>query len=120
MLGLFELICALEEHRTKHGIDDVAIVRVEQLAPFPWDKVREEIERYPNAKHMWTQEEPKNMGAWAHVQPRIRTAILELADRPVGARHARYVGRSSTAATAAGYGALHTEEQKAVVSEALS
>ena len=66
----FELV----EHREKLGITDVAIVRVEQLAPFPWDKVAEEAACYKNADVMWVQEEPKNMGPWSFVQPRIATA----------------------------------------------
>jgi 2-oxoglutarate dehydrogenase E1 component len=115
----YELLAARQAEGGESA-HDVALVRIEQLFPFPFDLVGAEVAKYPNAEVVYAQEEPKNMGAWAHVQPRIRTAILELADRPVGARHARYVGRSSTAATAAGYGALHTEEQKAVVSEALS
>jgi 2-oxoglutarate dehydrogenase E1 component len=109
----------LDEHRTKHGIDDVAIVRVEQLAPFPWDKVREEIERYPNAKHMWTQEEPKNMGAWSFVQPRFDTLMEDVSGELVP-REARltYVGRSPAAATATGLGArAHNAEQEKIMVE---
>jgi 2-oxoglutarate dehydrogenase E1 component len=115
----YELLAARQAEDGEHA-HDVALVRIEQLFPFPFDLVGAEVAKYPNAEIVYAQEEPKNMGAWAHVHPRIRTAIKELTDRPVGARHARYVGRSSTAATAAGYGALHAEEQKAVVSEALS
>ena len=50
--------------------DAVAIVRLEQIAPFPFHAVAEEMEKYPNAQFLWTQEEPKNMGAWYFVQDR--------------------------------------------------
>jgi len=61
----------LDAEREKRGIKDVAIVRIEQLAPFPWDKVAEVAAHFKNAEAMWVQEEPKNMGAWSFVQPRI-------------------------------------------------
>ena len=58
--------------RNKRGLQsDVAVVRLEQLAPFPFDLVGREIRRYPNAEIVWCQEEPMNMGAYAHVQPRL-------------------------------------------------
>ena len=61
----------LVDEREKRGIKDIAIIRIEQLAPFPWDKVAEEAAYYKNAETLWCQEEPKNMGAWSFVQPRI-------------------------------------------------
>lgn len=61
----------LVDEREKRGIKDIAIIRIEQLAPFPWDKVAEEAAYYKNAEALWCQEEPKNMGAWSFVQPRI-------------------------------------------------
>lgn len=104
----------LDEHREKHGIDDVAIIRIEQIAPFPFDRVAEEVARYPNAETVvWTQEEPKNMGAWTFVQPRIETATRGLLNkewRPV------YYGRPPAAATATGYGnTIHSLEQQAII-----
>lgn len=77
------------------------------------------MSKYKNAEVIFAQEEPKNMGAWPYCQPRIRTALLTLTNRPIGSRHARYVGRPATAATATGYGALHVEEQNKVINEAL-
>jgi 2-oxoglutarate dehydrogenase E1 component len=103
----------LEEERAKKGITDVAFVRIEQLAPFPWDKVGAEIGRYKNAQVVWAQEEPKNMGAWSYVQPRIETAT-----RVVNGSEKRpsYVGRPPSAATATGYGmAVHNAEQQKIL-----
>lgn len=64
----------LADEREKLNRKDIAIVRIEQLAPFPWDKVAEECAHYKDAQIVWCQEEPKNMGAWSFVQPRIETA----------------------------------------------
>lgn len=61
----------LMEEREKKGIKDVAIIRIEQIAPFPWDRIAEAAALYKNADAVWCQEEPKNMGAWSFVQPRI-------------------------------------------------
>jgi len=83
--------------------DTVAVCRVEQLSPFPYDLVREECAEYVNADIVWAQEEPKNMGAWSYVQPRFRTALR-------GARSIRYVGRSASAAPATGNSVRHAEE----------
>ena len=109
----FELI----EEREKRGIKDVAIVRIEQIAPFPFDKVAKEMAHYKNAEVFWAQEEPKNMGAWTFVQPRIETAtrsINKKAQRPV------FVGRKPAAATATGLGGrAHSAEQSNIINVAL-
>ena len=102
----------LVDERTKLGITDVAIVRVEQLAPFPWDKVAEEAATYKNAEVMWVQEEPKNMGAWSFVQPRIATATRTLNGLE---RRPLYAGRDPAAATATGLGGrAHNAEQQEI------
>lgn len=110
----YELI----DERTKLNITDVAIIRVEQLAPFPWDKVAEEAACYKNAEVMWVQEEPKNMGAWSFVQPRIATAtrsINGIEKRPL------YAGRDPAAATATGLGGrAHNAEQQEIWTAAFS
>lgn len=108
----------LVDERNKLNITDVAIIRVEQLAPFPWDKVAEEAACYSNAEVMWVQEEPKNMGAWSFVQPRIATAtrtINGLERRP------SYAGRDPAAATATGLGGrAHNAEQQEIWTAAFS
>jgi 2-oxoglutarate dehydrogenase E1 component len=68
----------LAAEREKKGINDIALVRLEQIAPFPFDKVAEQVSKYPNAAALWVQEEPKNMGAYSYVFPRFRTATEKL------------------------------------------
>lgn len=108
----------LMEEREKKGQTDVAVVRVEQLAPFPWDRVAEEAAVYKNAELVWCQEEPKNMGAWSFVEPRIATATRTLNQRE---QRVKYVGRKPAAAVATGLGAkVHNFEQTSIVSAALN
>jgi len=79
----------LEKHREEAGAHDVAIARLEQIAPFPFDKVAEEIKKFPAASVTWVQEEPRNMGAWFYVNPRIESATrvaLNKEVRPVSPR----------------------------------
>ncbi|HEX2037305.1 MAG TPA: 2-oxoglutarate dehydrogenase E1 component [Chloroflexota bacterium] len=93
----------------------VAIVRLEELYPFPSAELAETLDRYPGVVDVvWLQEEPRNMGAWAFVQPRIQ-AIL--------ARHSlelRYVGRPERASPAEGSPSWHAAEQQRIVSEAFA
>jgi len=109
----FELL----EARRKGEIDDVALVTIEQLSPFPFDLVAETMKSYTNAEVVWAQEEPKNMGAWSFVQDRIMTAsrVINGERRTPG-----YVGRKTMASPAEGYGSVHDREQKAIVDLALS
>ena len=107
----------LLEARREGKIDDVAIVSIEQLSPFPFDLVAEAMAKYANAEVIWAQEEPKNMGAWSFVQDRIMTASRVLNDQK---RAPGYVGRKTMASTAEGYGSVHSREQKAIIDLALS
>ena len=93
----------------------VAIVRIEQLAPFPWDLVGREVRRYAGAELVWAQEEPKNMGAFMHVLPRLQT-VLTAEGLPTAVR---YAGRAPSAATATGFGAFHALEQASLLKDAL-
>ena len=105
----YELI----DEREKRGITDVAIIRMEQIAPFPWDHVAAEVAKYSNAQDVvWCQEEPKNMGCWSHVQPRIATATKAINGKEV---RPIYAGRKPSAATATGLGArAHNAEQSEI------
>jgi len=94
----------------------LAVVRVEQLAPFPWDLVARELRRYPGAEVVWAQEEPKNMGAFSHCLPRLQT-VLAAEGRPQTA--VRYAGRPASAATATGFGSYHATEQAGLLKDAL-
>ena len=88
---------------------DVAIVRVEQLYPFPLHALQAELARHPGAEVVWCQEEPKNMGGWPFV-------ALQLAEAGIAAR---YAGRRASASPATGYPERHAAEQAALVVAAL-
>lgn len=108
----------LHQERSKRHIHDVAIARVEQLSPFPFDKVALEAARFPNAEIVWAQEESKNMGAWAYVQPRFATAIGTVNNDPErGAL--RYCGRGPSAAPATGSSIVHRTEQTEFMDDTL-
>lgn len=106
----------LFETRTSQGINDIAIIRMEQYYPFPERALGEELKRYKNAEIIWCQEEPKNMGAWTFVSPRIDD-LLESIGRNI---RVRYAGRPEAASPAVGYLKIHEKEQKALVEDALT
>jgi 2-oxoglutarate dehydrogenase E1 component len=94
--------------------DAVAVVRVDQLYPFPADELREALARYPGARSVvWAQEEPQNMGAWSFVAPRLAAVVGR------GVR-LTYSGRPERASPAEGYEAAHKAEQARIVAEALA
>jgi len=97
----------LEAERAKTGSNDVAIVRVEQIAPFPFRHVERSLRRYANAEVMWAQEEPKNQGAWSFVEPRLINQLDSLDHK---AQHVSYAGRDISGSTATGYGKKHASE----------
>ena len=104
--------------RAAKNVNDVAIVRVEQIAPFPFDKVAKQCALYSNAEVMWVQEEPKNMGAWEFASRRIQTATREVNGKEVVPV---YVGRKPNAAPAIGLGArAHNAEQEAIFEAAFA
>ncbi len=107
----------LADARDTAGINDVYILRLEQLYPFPAKSLIAELGRFPNAEVVWAQEEPRNMGPWTFVDPNIEWVLGH-----VKSKHprARYVGRLASAATATGQASKHASEQKALVAEALS
>lgn len=102
--------------RQARKINDVAILRLEQLYPFPDEPLAEELAKYPNAEIVWCQEEPENMGAWFFVDRRIEAVLTGLKHnfgRPL------YVGRNEMAATATGLLRRHNQEQASLVEQAL-
>jgi 2-oxoglutarate dehydrogenase E1 component len=109
----------LHQERAKRQINDVAIARVEQISPFPFDKVAAEVARFPNAEILWVQEESKNMGAWTYVQPRFETALRTLNSDP-NRLTLSYCGRGPSAAPATGSQIVHTNEQTQLIGTALS
>ncbi len=107
----------LFEEREKRGVDDIALVRVEQYYPFPAREIAEEIARYKNAEIVWCQEEPENMGAWRFIAPRIGN-VLEEQGR--GSARVKYVGRPEAASPAAGYVKIHEKEQRKLIDDAFT
>ena len=99
--------------RDKRGIEDVALVRIEQLYPLHCERLEELFDQYSDAEFCWVQEEPKNMGAWNFIQ----TSLLdEFPQRP----RPRYIGRRAGASPATGHNIVHQREQKAIINEALA
>jgi 2-oxoglutarate dehydrogenase E1 component len=106
----------LYEEREKRGIDDVYLLRVEQLYPFPMKALCEPLSRFPGAELVWCQEEPQNMGSWTFVEPRV-LAVLDMVKTPE--RKLRYAGRSAAAATATGMMSKHLQQRDQFLEEAL-
>ena len=102
----------LAKKRDEKGVDDVAILRVEQLYPFPHKAFAAELKKYPNATDIvWCQDEPQNQGAWFFVQHYIHENML--AGQKLG-----YAGRVASASPAVGYAHLHQDQQKALIDAA--
>jgi 2-oxoglutarate dehydrogenase E1 component len=106
----------LYEEREKRGVNDIYLLRMEQLYPFPARALIQELTRFKDAEMIWCQEEPRNMGAWSFIDPNL-SWVLEHID----AKHnrPRYAGRPSSAATATGLMSKHVRELKAFLDEAL-
>ena len=109
----------LQQAREELGLDGkVALVRLEQLAPFPEEVLTEELARYPAAaRYIWCQEEPRNMGAWFFVAPRAEN-IMEAQGKEQ--RRLVYAGRKPAASPATGSLAQHEREQRQLVEEAFT
>ena len=104
----------LARKREENGHDDTALVRVEQLYPFPHKVFSSELKKYPNATDIvWCQDEPQNQGAWFFVQHYIHENMTE-------GQRLGYSGRAASASPAVGYSHLHQEQQKALVDGAFS
>jgi 2-oxoglutarate dehydrogenase E1 component len=107
----------LYEEREKRGIDDIYILRVEQLYPFPAKSLITELSRFKTADVVWCQEEPKNMGAWVMIEPYIEFVLDSIGGR---SRRPRYVGRPPSAATATGLMSRHLAQLKDFLDAALA
>lgn len=98
--------------------DDLAIVTIEQLAPFPWEQIADVMEKYvamnKDVEFVWLQEEPKNMGMWNFMRPRFNGLMHHLG---ISQSRIRYIGRASVASPSTGYGSVHVAEEKAIISE---
>ncbi len=106
-----KIFYALEKERDERDRDDVAIVRVEQLYPFPAAELAEVLRRCSGATQIrWVQEEPKNQGAWQFVAPLLQA---------IDSREIGYVGREEAASPATGNYKIHQAEEAAILDEAL-
>ncbi len=107
----------LVAERRKRRIEDIAIMRIEQLYPFPFTRLGVRLSQYPDAEVVWCQEEPENMGAWHFVDRRIERALAGI---DVKARRPVYVGRAEAASPATGSARTHLKEQADLVDRALT
>ena len=101
----------LFEEREQREVDDVYILRVEQLYPMPLKALVNELQRFGSAQIAWVQEEPKNMGAWTHVDPYLEWVLQQV---NFGQTRPRYIGRPAAAATATGLMSKHLAQMRAV------
>ncbi|MBM3518794.1 MAG: 2-oxoglutarate dehydrogenase E1 component, partial [Alphaproteobacteria bacterium] len=107
----------LFEHRMERSAKDIAILRLEQLYPFPVRALTRELRRFPHAEIVWCQEEPRNQGSWPFVGSRIEDLLIAMgsdSSRP------RYIGRPDMAASAPGSLRVHSAQQTRIVEEALT
>jgi 2-oxoglutarate dehydrogenase E1 component len=107
----------LAKARANSGDKRVALIRLEQLYPFPFNALAKVLQRYRNAEIVWCQEEPQNMGAWNFVDRRIEQVLGGL---DVAAKRPRFAGRAEAASPATGLFKRHVEEQAHLVAEALA
>jgi 2-oxoglutarate dehydrogenase E1 component len=106
----------LLEEREKRGTNDVYLLRVEQLYPFPAKALINELSRFRNAEMVWCQEEPKNMGAWSFIDPYLEWVLAH-----IDAKHqrVRYTGRPAAASPATGLMSKHLAQLQAFLDDAL-
>jgi 2-oxoglutarate dehydrogenase E1 component len=110
-----DLAVEIDSRKENKSLGEVHIVRIEQLYPFPIEKVEAIIKRYPNLKEIvWVQEEPKNMGAWHYIAP----TLFELASS--GCLTVGYIGRQERSSTAGGDPTVHKQEQESIIQQALN
>ena len=103
----------LAEKRDAENIREVAVMRVEQLYPFPQDDLHRFVEEFPNATEViWCQEEPKNQGAWYQIRHHLQACLSEN-------QELKYVGRPRSPSPAVGYHTVHVQEQQKLVNEAI-
>ncbi len=107
----------LAKARARNEDNRVALVRIEQLYPFPFDALAKVLQRYRNAEVLWCQEEPQNMGAWNFVDRLIERVLAGL---DVAAKRPRFAGRAEAASPATGLHKRHDKEQAQLVAEALA
>jgi 2-oxoglutarate dehydrogenase E1 component len=106
----------LYEEREKRGVNDIYLLRLEQLYPVPLKALVYELGRFKKAEFMWCQEEPRNMGAYSFMAPYLEWVLEQVRAKN---RQPTYAGRAASAATATGQMAQHLKQLKALLDEAL-
>jgi 2-oxoglutarate dehydrogenase E1 component len=106
----------LYDEREKRGIDDIYLLRIEQLYPFPTKALMTELSRFKQAEIVWCQEEPRNMGAWVFVDIFLEWVLNQMGAK---SRRVRYAGRPAAASTAVGQMLLHVAQLKQFLEDAL-
>ena len=106
----------LYEERERRGVNDIYLLRVEQLYPVPVKALITELSRFANAEWVWCQEEPKNMGAWSFLEPYLEWVFDHIKSKQ---KRARYVGRPSSASPATGMMSKHLAQMKSFLEDAL-
>ena len=107
----------LLEKRRAEELNNTAVVRIEQLYPYPEQRIAEVLASYPNVKEIvWAQEEPKNQGAWLFIAPRLYDDVMKAAKQV----RISYAGRPASAAPACGSPYLHAKQQAQLVNDALA
>jgi len=115
-----KLAVELDSAPQREEAADVAVARVERLAPFPDEEISRVLARYPNLTEIvWAQEEPRNMGAWTYVEPRLRELLQGQGDRSERSLPLRYAGRPERASPAEGSLDRHGVEQARIIQAAL-
>ncbi|WP_407157542.1 2-oxoglutarate dehydrogenase E1 component [Bradyrhizobium sp. STM 3557] len=107
----------LYEEREKRGLNDVYLMRIEQLYPVPLKLLVAELGRFKNAEVVWCQEEPRNMGSWHFIEPYLEWVLNQVGGK---SKRPRYAGRAASAATATGLMSKHLAQLKALLEDALN
>ena len=103
----------LLQKRREENIRNIALIRIEELYPFPAEELNQALSPYENIKELvWCQEEPKNQGAWDYFEPRLAAKLKHECS-------VQYIGREPSAAPAVGSAKVHAQQQRALVAEAL-
>jgi 2-oxoglutarate dehydrogenase E1 component len=107
----------LYEEREKRGVNDVYLLRVEQLYPVPMKALVHELARFKQAEIVWCQEEPRNMGAWHFIEPYLEWVLNQSGTKQ---KRARYAGRPASASTAVGMMSKHLSQLKSIFDDVLA
>ncbi|MCY4291330.1 MAG: 2-oxoglutarate dehydrogenase E1 component [Roseovarius sp.] len=107
----------LLNERDRRGIDDIYLMRIEQLYPLPAHPLVTELKRFTRAEIVWCQEEPKNQGAWGYIAPNLEWLLESIEARDT---RPRYIGRQASSSPATGLASAHKRQQEAIVNSALT